>query len=109
MDKVVFGQVGRLRQDKIEIYKKLHAQAWPQVLQIISDCHLQNYSIFLQGETVFAYFEYTGEDYSADMKKMAQDPVTQEWWTHTHPCFIEYAINLESKFYADMQQIFYHP
>jgi uroporphyrinogen decarboxylase len=30
---------------------------------------------------LFAYFEYHGTDYAADMAKMAADPKTQEWWT----------------------------
>ena len=102
-----FGQIGRLKKDKIEEYCTLHANAWQGVLKTISDCNLKNYSIFLQGDLVFSYFEYVGEDYDADMEKMAQDPVTQQWWEHTHPCFEEYAISPESQFYHDMKQIFF--
>jgi L-rhamnose mutarotase len=29
--------------------------------------------------------EYHGDDYAADMAKMAADPVTQEWWKITGP------------------------
>ena len=39
---------------------------------------------------------------------MAQDPVTQEWWTHTHPCFVRYNIRPDFEFYAPMKQIFYY-
>ena len=85
MEKVIFGQLGRLKRDKIDEYAELHAAAWPGVLKTITECHLQNYSIFLHNDLVFSYFEYVGEDYEADMKKMAEDPVTQDWWTHTHP------------------------
>ena len=105
--KQIFGQVGRLKQDKIEEYKHLHANAWPGVLKTIEECNLRNYSIFLQDDLVFAYFEYAGENYEADMKKMAEDPVTQEWWTHTKPCFVPYSMGKDSEFYQDMEQIFY--
>ena len=44
-----------------------------------------NYTIFLHETTLFAYFEYVGEDFAADMAKMAADPRTQEWWTLTEP------------------------
>lgn len=108
MKRVIFGQVGRLRPEKVEEYKALHLRPWPQVLQTISRCNLQNYSIFLHGDMVFAYFEYTGENFDADMEEMAKDSVTQEWWTHTHPCFAEYSMDPKSRFYADMEQIFYH-
>ena len=33
-----------------------------------------------------SYFS-TSARFDADMEKMAQDPQTQEWWMHTHPCF----------------------
>ncbi len=107
MKKVVFGQVGRLKKDKIEEYEALHANPWPYVLQLIHDCNLRNYSIFRQDDLVFAYFEYVGEDYDADMAKMAADEENQRWWTHTHPCFETYSIRPDSEFYADMKQIFY--
>lgn len=109
MGKIIFGQVGKLKREKIAEYTALHAQPWPEVLRTISACNLQNYSIFLQDDMVFAYFEYVGGDYQADMAKMARDPKTQAWWTHTHPCFEEYAMGPESEFYADMRQIFYTP
>ena len=62
-----FGQIGRLKPDKIEEYRTLHAAAWPGVLRTIQNCHLHRYSIFLEGDTVFSYFEYDGENYEADM------------------------------------------
>ena len=54
---------------------------------------------------MFSYFEYVGEDYEADMAKMAADPATQRWWTHTHPCF---DTGLTGDFYTDCEQIFYY-
>lgn len=67
--RVIFGQLGRLKPEKIEEYEALHAAPWPEVLQTIHDCNLRNYSIFREGEQVFAYFEYIGEDYEADHGK----------------------------------------
>ena len=78
------------------------------VLKTISECNLQNYSIFLYGDLVFSYYEYVGEDYDADMAKMAADPITQDWWKCTHPCFETYAMDPGSEFYHDMKPIFYH-
>ena len=108
MAMVRFSQLDKLKKDKIEEYCRLHADPWPDVLKTITECNLKNYSIFLHGDLVFAYFEYTGEDYDADIAKMAADPITQQWWKHTHPCFEEFAIDPESKFYHDMKPIFYH-
>jgi L-rhamnose mutarotase len=85
-----FGSVTGLRPEKIDYYKKLHANAWPEVLKKIKECNIQNYSIYLQkidtSYYLFSYFEYTGNDFDADMKKMADDPNTQKWWKETDPC-----------------------
>ena len=75
-----YGQVIQLDPDSVARYKELHASVWPEVLATISACHLTNYSIFLREpeNLLFAYFEYVGEDFDADMAAMAADPVTQE-------------------------------
>ena len=103
----IFGQLGRLKAEKIEEYEALHADPWEGVLRTIHDCNLRNYSIFRRDDLVFAYFEYVGEDYEADMEKMAADPETQRWWTYTKPCFVPYGIAEDQEFYADLKQIFY--
>jgi L-rhamnose mutarotase len=78
-----FGQVIRVRPDRIADYERLHAEAWPGVLATIRASNIRNYSIFRHGELLFAYFEYVGDAYEADMAKIAADPVTQEWWRLT--------------------------
>ena len=73
-----YGMVLGLQPGKIEEYKKLHAAVWPDVLKMIKQCHIQNYSIYLHQlddgqHCLFSYFEYTGADFAADMAKMAAD------------------------------------
>ena len=87
-----FGWVGQLRPDMVQKYVDLHANVWPSVLQNITDCHLQNYSIFHRAlatseQLVFSYLEYSGTDFDADMKRMAADPEVQRWWAECKPCF----------------------
>lgn len=85
-----YGMVTGLRADKMEYYKKLHAAVWPAVQEKISECNIQNYSIYLKeingSLMLFSYFEYTGTDFDGDMKKMAADSATQRWWRETDPC-----------------------
>ena len=85
-----FGMVTGLKPEKMEYYKKLHAAVWPEVQKKITECNIRNYSIFLKkigGELLlFSYFEYTGNDFDKDMKKMAADSATQRWWKETGPC-----------------------
>ncbi len=81
-----FGQVIKVKPEKLEDYKQLHANPWPEVVEQIRKCHITNYSIYLQREYLFAYFEYVGDDFETDMKKMADDPMTVKWWAQTDPC-----------------------
>jgi L-rhamnose mutarotase len=100
-----FGQHAILKPECVEDYKKLHSAVWPEVLRTITNCHLKNYSIYITGTDLFAYFEYVGNDYDADMARMEDDPVTQEWWKHTKPCFAQHD---ERVYYSDMEEIFHY-
>lgn len=80
-----------VRPERREEYLALHRAVWPQVEATLTACHVTNYSIFLTGDTLFAYYEYTGEDHDIDMARIAEDPATREWWTHTDPCQVRIA------------------
>jgi L-rhamnose mutarotase len=61
----------------------MHAAVWPEVLATIAACNIRNYSIFLEDDLLFAYFEYMGEEFDGDMAKMAACPDTRRWWVLT--------------------------
>lgn len=108
MRKIIhFGQIGKLKKDKIAEYEDLHKNCWPNIRQLITDCNIQNYSIFRYDNIVFTYFEYTGEDYESDMARMAADEENKRWWSVTDPCFERFAY-ADAEFCADMKQIFYN-
>ena len=96
-----------IKPDRIEEYKKLHAAVWPEVLEMIKKCNLQNYSIFLKDELLFSYFEYTGEDFERDMRNMGTDPVTQRWWDVCKPCMNPLETRAEGERWAEMEEIFH--
>ena len=75
------GQVIRLRPEIIAEYKRIHAAVWPAVLKAIADSNIRNYSIFLKEpeNLLFAYWEYHGTDFAADMAKMKLVPQMQKW------------------------------
>jgi len=85
-----YGWVTGLKPEKAREYEDLHAHAWPGVNQMIKQCHVRDFSIHeceIDGKLyLFAYLEYTGTDFDADMKRMAADPETQRWWKLTDPC-----------------------
>lgn len=81
-------QLVNVAPEKRDEYLALHAAVWPAVETRISASHIENYTIFIRGDLLIAYFEYTGEDYEADQALIAADPDTQEWWKLTDPCQI---------------------
>ena len=80
-----FGQVIGIDVARAAEYERLHAAVWPGVVATIHACNIRNYSIFRHGDRLFAYFEYLGDDYEADMARMAEDPTTREWWAVVGP------------------------
>ena len=107
---VRMGHVINLKPGTIAEYKRLHAAVWPSVLKVIADCNIRNYSIFLKEpeNLLFAYFEYHGTDFKADMAKMAADPKTQEWWAVCIPCQEPLETRKEGEWWAMMEEVFHH-
>jgi L-rhamnose mutarotase len=105
-----YGSVIALKGDKIEEYKRLHADVWPGVLARISECNIRNYSIFLRQpeNLLFSYFEYVGDDFEADMAAMAADPETQRWWDVCIPCQTPLEPRGEGEHWATMKEVFHH-
>lgn len=105
-----YGSVIRLREEQKAKYKELHAAVWPDVLAKITECNIRNYSIFLREpeNLLFGYFEYHGDDYAADMAKMAADKTTQEWWDVCMPCQDPLETRNEGDWWAEMEEVFHH-
>ena len=106
------GMVIGLRPEKVEEYKRLHAAVWPDVLKMIEECNIRNYSIYLRKlgdgkHYLFSYFEYTGEDFDADMARMAADPTTQRWWAECKPCQQPVADAAPGEWWASMEEVFH--
>ena len=106
------GWVIGLRPENVEEYKRLHAEVWPAVLEMIKACHISNYSIFLRvlddGQPyLFSYLEYSGEDFDADMAKMATDPTTIRWWEVCKPCQKPLASRSKDEWWSTMAEVFH--
>lgn len=102
-----FGQVIGVKPEAFERYRQHHAAVWPEVLAMIKECHIENYSIFHKDGQLFAYFEYTGEDFDADMARMAADPSTQKWWAVMEPMQEPVANRKPGEWWASMDEVFH--
>lgn len=86
-----YGSLVELKPGMEEKYRRLHSNVWPAVKAAIRKANIRNYSIFiaeLNGKRyLFSYFEYIGNNPTADFAAMANDPVTRDkWWPLTDAC-----------------------
>ena len=103
------GFVIGIKPEALPEYKRLHADVWPGVLERIALCNIRNYSIYLREpeNLMFAYFEYHGTDYEADMAKMADDETTQEWWKVCSPMQAPFETRRKGEWWAQMEEVFH--
>lgn len=89
-----------------EEYRKRHAEIWPELVQLLKNEGIGNYSIFLDEETntLFAYQEQTGENSSQDLGKTE---IVKKWWKYmadlmeTNPDNSPVTVPLEQVFYME--------
>jgi L-rhamnose mutarotase len=78
-----YGMVIKVKPEKLQEYKRLHADSQPGVRDLLNKYNIRNFSIFLmkvKDETYeFGYYEYVGDDYEGDMAKLTAEPRNQEW------------------------------
>jgi len=101
------GSLIHLKPEAEAEYKHYHQAVWPEVLSKITECNIRNYSIFLRDGMLFSYFEYIGEDFKADMARMAADPKTQEWWIIMNPMQTPLENRAEGEWWASMPEVFH--
>lgn len=108
-----YGLILEVRPEAITEYKRAHAAVWPGVLQLLTECHIRNYSIFLREVDpgkfyLFAYYEYTGRDFNGDMKKMAASEEMRRWWDLCEPWQKPVPTRMEGEWWARMEEVFHH-
>lgn len=101
------GEVIKIKPDKLEEYKRYHANPWPEINEMIRKCNIRNYSIYHRGEYLFAYYEYVGEDFEKDMAHMAADPRTQEWWDVVKPFQEPLQDRKDGEWWAGMEEVYH--
>jgi len=104
------GMVIGIKPECIPEYKRLHAQDNPGVRDLLHKYHIRNFSIFLQkmpdGKWYeFAYYEYYGNDFEADMAQLAKEPRNIEWLKVCDPMQIPLP---GAEGWTEMEQIYYN-
>ncbi len=66
-----------IRPDRVADYVAAHAQVWPELLDALTRAGVRNYSIFLDGDCAFGYFE--SDDLEQSDAAMAAERVNARW------------------------------
>lgn len=66
-----------VRPDRIAEYEEAHAAVWPEVLKVIKDAGVRNYSIYRHENRLFGYFEC--DDPERSMAEMAEREKATGW------------------------------
>ncbi len=89
-----------------EEYKKRHSEIWPELVKLLKNEGIGNYSIFLDSETntLFAYQEQNGDSTSQDLGSTG---IVKKWWDYmadimeTNPDNSPVTVPLEQVFYLE--------
>ena len=84
------GMVIGIKPDRITAYEALHANSNKGVRDLLNKYNMHNFSIFIHQFDdgryyLFGYYEYTGNDYKADMQRLAQESRNKQWLQMTDP------------------------
>jgi L-rhamnose mutarotase len=87
-----------------EEYKRRHAAIWPELVKLLQDHGVSDYSIFLDEETNIL-FAVQNQDGIISSQDLGDNPIVQKWWAYmadimdTNPDMSPVSISLEEVFY----------
>jgi L-rhamnose mutarotase len=62
-------------------YKKRHDALWPELIRLLKDSGVRDYSIFLDRETNILFAVQTIEG-TAGSQDLGQNEIVKKWWAH---------------------------
>ena len=100
------GMVRAIKPECIKDYKKTHSDVWPEILERITKCKIKNYSVFAQGDRLFSFFEYYGENFENDTKIMRDNSKFQEWERVHEHMFMPLENRTKDEGWIELEEVF---
>jgi L-rhamnose mutarotase len=76
----------KVRRDRLEEYKRRHANVWPEMLDALRNTGWSNYSLFLRPDGLLVGYLET-DDFGKACAAMKQHPVNSRWQAEMTPFF----------------------
>ena len=87
-------------------YKKRHDEIWPELVQLLKEAGIADYSIFLDEPTgyLFGVLKITN---SINLDALPQQPIMKKWWAYMQDIMESNAYN--SPVSLPLPEVFYMP
>lgn len=87
-------------------YKKRHDEIWPELIQLLKETGIADYTIFLDEETGVLYGSLKLQDETA-MSKLPEQKIMKKWWLYMKDIMVT---NLDhSPVSTPLKEVFYMP
>jgi L-rhamnose mutarotase len=103
------GMVIGIRPERIAEYKALHAEPWPEMDAALREANIHDYSIFLNEpeNLLFGVWDYLGNDYEGDMRRLGEKDITKRWLKLTDPCQSPFASARPGEWWSFMDCVYH--
>ena len=100
------GMVRAIKPEFVKEYKKTHSDVWPEILERITNCKIKNYSVFAYEDKLFSFFEYHGQNFETDTKKMRDNKKFEEWEKFHEHMFKPLENKTKDEGWVELEEIF---
>lgn len=104
MQRVAFKM--QLFEGKIEEYKRRHDEIWPELVELLKESGIEDYSIFLD-ETTLSLFGVLKITDSLKLDDLPKQAIMQKWWVYMSDIMASNPDN--SPVSIPLKEVFYLP
>lgn len=73
-----YAWAAKIKPGKKDEYILRHNNIWPELVEVLKEAGISNYSIWIDGDNLFGYYECEkGVEYAA--KTQAESPIVDKW------------------------------
>jgi L-rhamnose mutarotase len=95
-----------VKQDKIEEYKEVHRNVWPEMLEALRSTGWRNYSLFLREDGILIGYLET-ENFDAALEGMSKLDVNRRWQEAMVPYFEEMEGSTADSSFVMLEEVFH--
>ncbi len=95
----------RLKEGAAEAYDKSHREVWPEMLSLLKQAGISEYSIFRRGELLILSMRV--EDFDATWDMIERDPVNTRWQKEMARYFEPLEPLAQGERFPMMREVFY--